>query len=111
MTENDSPDSSKVTNKKLVRILVIVGIGIPVLVELLTLFNLVNVQLFSKEEKVHQQEAQPVKVVQVQEGDTLLTDTEFPVVISQMQVRVSARQWQFHLELVQPDTSAIRCCK
>ncbi|HKL18000.1 MAG TPA: hypothetical protein VJ905_03495, partial [Halalkalibaculum sp.] len=50
--EDGSPENKKAnkkSTKRLVRILVVVGIGIPVLVELLTLFNLVNVQLFTDE--------------------------------------------------------------
>ena len=47
-----SKEKSGESSKRLVKILVILGIGIPVLVELMTLFNLINVQIFEADQQV-----------------------------------------------------------
>lgn len=106
MTNTDSTESDKGSNRKLVRILVIVGIGVPVLIELLTLFNLVNVQLFSSEDKSHQQQTRQSQVVEFNEGDTLFAETDYPVVISNMQVMASPQEWYFEIKLAGPDSGA-----
>lgn len=104
MEENNSTtsDSGKWSNKKLVRILIIVGIGIPVLVELLTLFNLINVQIFEGEQELEQKEESVVEVRKLAEGDTLFTDYASPVIVESMKVKVSARDWRFELIFAYP---------
>ncbi|SMO88982.1 hypothetical protein [Fodinibius sediminis] len=98
-TSNHDNGSSSST-KRLVKILVIIGIGIPVLVELLTLFNLVNVQMFEDEENARQPASEAVADVSaVAEGDTLFSDQLYPVRIKEMRVSVSAQQWRFELGL------------
>ena len=104
---SENEESGKKSNRRLVRILVIVGIGIPVLIELLTLFNLVNVQLFS-DEKEEVQQVETVEEVQAYvEGDTLFTDYATPIVIRSMEIKVSARQWRYELLLMPADTATI----
>jgi len=105
MTDSDTPNSEEGSKKTLIRVLIIVGIGIPVLVELLTLFNLVNVQLFNDETDQMQKKGQPVQTVEFAEGDTLFTDSNFPVVISAIQINVSAQEWVFELQLLPSDTT------
>ncbi|SHG19522.1 hypothetical protein SAMN05443144_12121 [Fodinibius roseus] len=105
MTENhsNSDSDSRNSSKRLVKILVIVGIGIPVLVELMTLFNLINVQIFDDEEV--QEQPEPVaEVRQVTEGDTLFRDYRFPVTIELLRINVSAQEWRFELGLSVPDS-------
>lgn len=103
MTENNSNSDSPNSTKRLVKILVIVGIGIPVLVELMTLFNLINVQIFEDEE-VRERSAPAAEVRQITEGDTLFRDYRSPVAIELMRINVSAQQWRFELELTTPDS-------
>lgn len=105
MTNSDTSNSEEGSKKILIRTLIIVGIGIPVLVELLTLFNLVNVQLFNNETDQMQKKSQPEQAVAFTEGDTLFADSNYPVVISAMQINVSAREWVFELQLLPSDTT------
>lgn len=105
--EEQNADRSKSegsSNKRLVRILVIVGIGIPVLVELLTLFNLINVQLFEDEKQDVRERESDVAVQELTEGDTLFADYAYPVVVDSMRMKVSARQWRFKLVFRLADT-------
>ncbi len=104
---SENEESGKKSNRRLVRILVIVGIGIPVLVELLTLFNLVNVQLFSNEKEEVQQVETVKEVPTYVEGDTLFTDYATPIVIRSMEIKVNARQWRYELVLMPADTATV----
>jgi hypothetical protein len=101
----ESKNSGKKSTKRLVRILVIVGIGIPVLVELLTLFNLVNVQLFTDEDKPPQQGREVEEAQSYVQGDTLFTEFAHPIIIHSMRIMVSTRQWRYELSLVPADTT------
>lgn len=103
MTDQPAKSSDEESSKTLVRVLIILGIGIPVLVELLTLFNLINVQLFEDEEVI-KQEDQPVKVQEYVIGDTLFADTAVPIAIADMLIKVSAREWEFKFMLNRSDT-------
>lgn len=104
-SENKNKDSGTSSTKRLVRILVIVGIGIPVLVELLTLFNLVNVQLLNGEEEAPITSSdQETEMRSFTEGDTLYSDSEIPVLIRELKVKVSARQWRLNMHLAPADT-------
>lgn len=101
---SDSSENGKSSRKTLVRILIIVGIGIPVLVELLTLFNLINVQFTDDEPELHQEAAVESREFEI--GDTLFTDSPSPVILSDMRIKVSAQEWRFELSLMYPDSSA-----
>ncbi len=105
MTNSETSNSEEGSNKTLVRTLIIIGIGIPVLVELLTLFNLVNVQIFNDKTDQVQRRSQPDQAVEFTEGDTLFTKSNYPVVISGMQINVSAQEWVFELEFRPSDTT------
>lgn len=106
MTDQPAKSGEEDSKKTLVRILIIVGIGIPVLVELLTLFNLINVQLF-EEEKVPEQQARPAEVEEFMVGDTLFADAATPIAISEILIKVSAQSWRFELTLAQSGSTAV----
>lgn len=96
MTDEKSGSSTK----RLVKILVIVGIGIPVIVELMTLFNLVNVQIFEDEKiaKLNNNEA-VTQVSTISEGDTLFVHDNAPLVIERFLVKVTPLEWRFEFGL------------
>jgi hypothetical protein len=98
MTDKSAKSDEEGSKKTLVRILIAVGIGIPVLVELLTLFNLINVQLF-EDEKAIRQEAPPTEIREYMIGDTLFADSVTPITIQDMLVKVSPQSWRFELAL------------
>lgn len=86
------------SRKNLVRWLVILGIGIPVLVELLTLFNLINVRFNGKDnEPPHTVE--PTSEHAVAQGDTLFNTSAAPVILQEMLIKVNAQEWDFELVL------------
>lgn len=99
MQENppdQSEEQSTNSSRNLVRILVILGIGIPVVVELLTLFNLVKVQIWEEEPRVEV----PAKTSQaepLQPGDTLFAEQPPMIVFHEMQISVNAQSWTFIL--------------
>lgn len=100
---NDSQtDTSNNSTKRLVKILVIIGIGIPVLVELMTLFNLINVNLFSRESDRPTKTESTIEERTYGEGDTLLADTGTPVVIDHLMIKVDATNWMMEMTLSQP---------
>jgi len=94
---SDKSNNEKGSNKKLVRILVIIGIGIPVIVELLTLFNLVNVRFFEEKDKA--ESSQQVEVRKFSQGDTLFSETAVPLVIDDLSMKVNPQKWNFKLTL------------
>lgn len=104
--QSDSHQSSEESSNRLLKILIAVGIGIPVLIELLTLFNLINVQIFgNSDEEVDHKEEPIAEVQRFGEGDTLFADFTSPVLLDQMRARVSAQQWRFSLRLINLDSS------
>ena len=98
MTDKSAKSDKEGSRKTLVRILIAVGIGIPVLVELLTLFNLINVQLFEDEKAIRQQ-ASPTEVREYIIGDTLFADSVTPITLQDMIIKVSPQSWRFELVL------------
>lgn len=98
-------NSDNNSRKKLVRILVIVGIGIPVLIEIMTLFNLINVQIFEKEKEIDWQSEKVTEIQKFVEGDTLFADQSLPLIIDGMKIKVSAQEWRFALKLTSRDTT------
>lgn len=104
-TNSDKENSKHNSRKKLVRILVIVGIGIPVLIELMTLFNLINVQIFENDKEIDWQSESVTEVQQFVEGDTLFADQSLPLIIDEMKIKVSAQEWRFALKLTSRDTT------
>lgn len=102
--QSDSYQSSEESSNRLLKILIAVGIGIPVLIELLTLFNLINVQIFGNSDGGVDHKEEPIAEVQrYAEGDTLFTDYVSPVLLDQMRAKVSAQQWRFSLRLINLD--------
>lgn len=101
-----SEEKSGNSTKRLVKILVIVGIGVPVLVELMTLFNLINVQIFEDEKDANSQDTNVADVRGFGEGDTLFADQELAVLIDQLRVKVSAQEWRFALGMTSVDSTS-----
>lgn len=100
-SQNNDAESS---GKRLVKILVVVFIGIPVLIELMTLFNIVNVQFF--EEDTSESTVQEVSQVdQLAEGDTLWSEYNTPVLIENMIIKVRGSQWRFEMIFAASDTA------
>jgi len=100
MTEENSGNSTK----RLVKILVMVGIGIPVLVELMTLFNLLNVQIFGDEKDSNSFDTNITEVRGVGEGDTLFAEQGSKLTIDQLRVEVSTQQWRFTISMTAVDS-------
>lgn len=101
---SDKHEKEAGSRKNLIRILVIVGIGIPILVEVLTLFNLINVQFFEEEKKMIPH-SQPASVRELVNGDTLLKEAPVPVILEDMLIKVSTREWYFELALSRSEIS------
>lgn len=101
-----SEEKSDSSTKQLVKILVIVGIGVPVLVELMTLFNLINVQIFEDEKDANSQGFNVEDVRGFGEGDTLFSDQAFAIVIDELRIKVSAQEWRFALGLTSANSSS-----
>jgi hypothetical protein len=97
-------EKSNNSTKRLVKILVIVGIGIPVLVELMTLFNLINVQIFEDEKDANSEGFDVEEVRGFNEGDTLFTEYSSPLVIDELRIKVSVQKWRFVLGMTSVDS-------
>lgn len=97
-------ETSNNSTKRLVKILVILGIGIPVLVELMTLFNLIDSQMFGGDETKVESSEQSVEVRTMSEGDSLFTDHSSSITLKRLRVRVSAQEWRFELGLEAVDS-------
>lgn len=99
--QDESPPNKESAGikKKWLRILIIVAIGIPVLLELSTLFNLVKVQFWGKEEPENGRVQTENGVREVTAGDTLSIDREFMLIFQEMRIGVSPGRWEYKLEL------------
>lgn len=97
--ESSTKKESSTIKKKWLRIIIIVAIGIPVLIELSTLFNLLKVQFFGKEEATNEQVQPAESVREVFSGDTLVIDESFKMVLKNMRVNVSPNRWEFEIAL------------
>lgn len=95
--ESSENKSSSVINKKWLRIVIAVAIGIPILLELSTLFNLVKVQIFGKEHAAGEETrgAEPARELTI--GDTLSIDRDLGIILSEMRISVSPMRWEFEL--------------
>ncbi len=99
-----SEETSNSSTKRLVKILVIVGIGIPVLVELMTLFNLIDSQMLGGEDPEAKSDEQVTEVQGISQGDSLFTEYATVVTVDTLRVNVSARNWRFVLGLRAADS-------
>lgn len=86
------------STKNLLRILIIVGIGIPVLVEVFTAFELFSIHI--GEEKQHRR-AHTAKSTdrRVAEGRRLIPDSPPVIEIENMRILAGPRSWIFEMEL------------
>ena len=85
------------SSKRIVRILVIVGIGIPVMIELVTLFGLVTDSMDDK--KAGTAHRQSMEELRVKPGDEFLPATPAKEIIHSAKVSAQKRKWIFDLEL------------
>jgi hypothetical protein len=95
-TEKDS------TPKWLVRILVIVGIGVPVLIELFTFSGLISNHLFESSEDQGETSATESKAIgpsTISTGDTLFVGSSVPLVIRNLQLEIYPDKWVFTVRL------------
>lgn len=93
------------SRKKLVRWLIILGIGIPVILELLTFFNLVKVQFWEEEKAPVREIPESVLAHRLEAGDTLFTGRQSVITIGEMRMDVNPRKWRFEMKLVSYDDS------
>lgn len=103
-TDRQNPESEGVSTKTVVRIMIALAIGIPVVLELFTLFNLVNVRLFGGEEESSPQVEQLAPVQEFAKGDTLFATSPASFVIDEMRIYVRPQHWRFELMLAQADS-------
>lgn len=103
MAKDSTEKKSKSSLSTWVRVLIIVAIGIPVLVELLTLFNLVKVRFGEEEDTAKQEMEAAAQPPEVMIGDTLYADQPLTVVMQEMRINVSPSNWEFIIELRKQD--------
>ncbi|MDX1637729.1 MAG: hypothetical protein R3281_07155 [Balneolaceae bacterium] len=100
---DDSPaeNSSNKSSKKWVRILIIVAIGIPVLIELNTLVNLVKVHLLGEEPQAagHTEQVESNRIREYVAGDTLFAHQDYALLLGEAQVDVRPGHWDFRMNL------------
>lgn len=100
MQEESSPNNKSGSTKKIwLRVLIIVAIGIPVLIELSTLVNLLKVQFWGEKEDTTEQVQTTGQVREIVEGDTLFTSPGYTLRLQTMRVEVSPGSWEFKLTL------------
>lgn len=92
-------DPGPLINKRWLRIIIILAIGIPVILELNTLVNLVKVQFWGKDDETVKETRSPVQEQGFSAGDTLDIDQDLQIVIQRMKINVSPQQWEFNLGL------------
>ncbi|MFH5833025.1 hypothetical protein [Halalkalibaculum sp. DA384] len=102
-SNNESGRSKKVW----LRVLIVVAVGIPVLIELSTLFNLLKVQFWGAEEPAEAQVQTTESAKEYVEGDTLFVgaDSLYALHLKEMRVDVSPASWEFSL-ILSASTSA-----
>lgn len=95
-SKESEPKKSGISTKTLVRILIAVGIGIPILIESFTLFELFNIHIFSGE-KTEQQEEIPIH--RVIEGSQILPGDLPVLTLEHARVWAEPEQWIFEMEM------------
>lgn len=104
--ESKSKDSSRSPNY-LVRILLIVAIGIPVLIEFLTFFNLIKFRLWdeggARQEQVQQTEQHSRRF---SIGDTLIAESSVVLTLQDLRINVSPETWKLEMKLRAMQNSA-----
>jgi len=97
LPSNNEKTNTSGSGTKWLRILIVVAIGIPVLLEVSTLYNLVKVHIWGKDE-APVEETQPAEEIREYiSGDTLVADP--PLVLRDMRISVSPTEWNFRLIL------------
>jgi hypothetical protein len=70
----------------------------------MTLFNLINVQIFEDENDANSNDTNVTDVRGFGEGDTLFSNRASAVFIDQLRVKVSAQEWRFALGMTAVDS-------
>lgn len=96
------------SNRKLVIILVIIAIGIPVLIELFTFFNLVKVQLFEEQKKTNGVEKirETGRKEAIATGDTLFAVSPGAVILQDKRISVTPYTWKFQMGFISDSQTA-----
>jgi len=102
MSEEPSKnEASSGSQKYLVRILLLVAIGVPVILEFLTFFNLIKFRLWDGEKRDQQEQVQKTehKVREFSVGDTLFAESSVLITLQDMHIYVSPKTWKFEMKL------------
>ena len=104
-SESNESEAKKsgISTKTLVRILIAIGIGIPILVELFTVFELFNIHLFSGDEAEHHEE---VPIHRVIEGSRILPGDLPVLTLEHARVWAEPNKWIFEMEMEMDDSPA-----
>lgn len=97
--ESSGQKESTTSDKYLIRILLIVAIGIPVLLESMTFFNLIKFRLWDHSKSSKQKSQKVSQVEGFSAGDTLLTDHPLIVTLNDSRINVGPNQWIFEMEM------------
>jgi len=97
--ESSGQKESTSSNKYLIRILIIVAIGIPVLLESMTFFNLIKFRLWDHSKGAKQESREVTKVKEFSTGDTLITDHPLIITLNDSRINVGPNQWIFEMEM------------
>lgn len=102
--ERPSPETMAPSSKRLVRILLIIGIGIPVLIESATLIRMIGGYMGGEE--AAQESTPEATETYVVEGDELLPETPPAERIVTLTVEPQSEAWVFTMELDVENTTA-----
>lgn len=95
---DEAPPQGPPTSKRLVQVLILIGLGIPILIEAATLVRLIGGHLGGDEDG-RSTGNDTADVVMVDEGDELLPATAAPEIIARASVRAQLDAWYFVIEV------------
>lgn len=98
----DDEDGAPISRRNLIRLLVVVGLGIPIAVEARTLIGLIDQQFFGGER--HENPDNDTRDT-VGVGDEFLPETEATERITKMVVNAGDAGWTFHFEATVENTT------
>jgi|GEM_PF-3059799 len=94
-------EDSSGSKKYWLRAVIIIAFGVPVLLEVLTFFNLIKFRLFDdgSSQEPSSRETTVTEVQKYAPGDTLFTDARQIIIIQEMHIYVNPEAWNFELSL------------
>ncbi|HKK45379.1 MAG TPA: hypothetical protein VJ964_07650 [Balneolaceae bacterium] len=99
----ESPQNNESSNSPnyLVRVLLIVAIGIPVILEFLTFFNLIKFRLWDESSPSKQEQVQTTEkhAHEFSIGDTLLVDSPMVLTLEDLRINVNPETWKLEVKL------------